>query len=128
VARSEINRAIKAKTTSNRGKEYATAWSKGFRILYRFGIIRLTGERFIGGACEGRFSYRWWNPLTLLFIPLATVLVLMAVILYDAFQVPSAIVAIPGGAHPRITCDAGKTTGKNKKKNIETFGGYSEYA
>jgi hypothetical protein len=108
VARSETNRVIKAKTASNGGKEYATAWSKGFRILYRFGIIKLTGERFVGGSHEGRFSYRWWNPLTLLFIPIATVLVLAAVILYDAFQVPSAIVSLPGNAHPRIACDSGK--------------------
>jgi hypothetical protein len=106
----------KAKTTSGRGKEYAATWSKGFHILYRLGIIKLTGERFVGGSHEGRFSYRWWNPLTLLFIPLATALVLLAVILYDAFQVPSAIVALPGDAHPRIACDYGEKKRENEKK------------
>ena len=100
--------AKKTKATSNRGKEYAATWSKGFHILYGLGIIKLTGERFIGGSHEGRFSYRWWNPFTLLFIPIATVLVLAAVILYDAFQVPWAIVRLPGNAHPRIACDSGK--------------------
>jgi hypothetical protein len=115
VARSEINRAIKAKATSNRGKKYATTWSKGFHILYGLGIIKLTGERFVGGSYEGRFSYRWWNPLTLLFIPIATVLVLSAVILYDTFQVPLAIVALPGDAHPRVACDSDKTTVETEK-------------
>lgn len=105
----------KVKTTSNRGKEYAKEWSKGFHILYGLGIIKLTGERFVGGSHEGRFSYRWWNPLTLVFIPLATVLVFLAVILYDAFQVPSAIVALPGSAHPRIARDSAKTAGRTKK-------------
>ena len=107
----------KAKATSNRGKEYAAIWSKGFHILYGLGIIKLAGERFVGGSHEGRFSYRWWNPLTLLFIPLATVLVLLAVILYDAFQVPSAIVSLPGNAHPRIACDSGKKKHENEKKH-----------
>jgi hypothetical protein len=98
----------KAKATSNKGKEYAATWSKGFRILYGLGIIKLTGERFVGGSYEGRFSYRWWNPLTLLFIQFATVLVWLVVILYDAFQVPSAIATLPGSAHPRIMLDSRK--------------------
>ena len=104
-----------ARNEINRGKEYAATWSKGFHILYGLGIIKLTGERFVGGSYEGRFSYRWWNPLTLLFIPIATVLVLSAVILYDTFQVPLAIVALPGDAHPRVACDSDKTTVETEK-------------